>query len=149
MNLIRLLMLNLEDESEVDLSDYSEEQIGYHNYLLVDSGLALEPIRKLLNRTRYAHKRTAQRPTNSRFFCTIECEYYAFWPANQASFPRPNAVLDASALQELVLAMVRRVAVCEQCVSDNWLWIRNYGHHRNHTLCPNRDVVLSSGERPQ
>jgi hypothetical protein len=60
----------------------------------------LEPIRKLLNRTRYAHKRTAQRPTNSRFSCTIGYECYAFLPTIQESFPRPNAVPDAAALQE-------------------------------------------------
>ena len=81
----------------------------------------LEPIRKLLNRTRYAHKRTAQRPTNFRFSCTIGCEYCAFWPTNQMSFPRPIVMPDASRLQELVLVRVRRDAVGERCVSHNWL----------------------------
>lgn len=87
----------------------------------VTYGTILEPIRKLLNRTRYAHKQTAERPANSRFSCTTECECYAFWPTNQTFFPRPIVVPDASRLQELVLARVPRDAVGERCAFDNWL----------------------------
>ena len=82
-------------------------------------GNDLEPIRKLLNHTKYAHKRTVQRPTNSRFSCTIGCECCVFWPTIQASFPRPNAVLGASAFPELVPAMAHHVAVGGRYVSDN------------------------------
>lgn len=41
MDLIRLLLLNLEGAKEQNLSDYSKEQIEYHNYLIIDGGLAL------------------------------------------------------------------------------------------------------------
>jgi hypothetical protein len=40
MDLIRKLLLKLEDHEPVDLSPYTEEQIGYHVALLVESGLA-------------------------------------------------------------------------------------------------------------
>jgi hypothetical protein len=39
MNLIRLLLLRMEDEQEIDLSNYSEEQKIYHSALLVEAGL--------------------------------------------------------------------------------------------------------------
>lgn len=40
MNLIRLILLDVEGEEEVDLSSYTEEQIGYHRWLLINAGLA-------------------------------------------------------------------------------------------------------------
>ncbi len=40
MDLIRLILLNLEAEQEMDLSGYSQEQIEYHNYLITKAGLA-------------------------------------------------------------------------------------------------------------
>jgi hypothetical protein len=40
LDLIRLLLLELEGEEEVDLSEYTEEQQGYHKYLIVDADLA-------------------------------------------------------------------------------------------------------------
>lgn len=38
MDLIRLLLLDIEDHEEVDLSSYSEDEINYHKYLLLDGG---------------------------------------------------------------------------------------------------------------
>ena len=38
MDLIRLILLDVEGETDVDLSSYSEEEIGYHNWLLIDAG---------------------------------------------------------------------------------------------------------------
>ncbi len=40
MDLIRLLLLDIEDVEEVDLSGYTHEEINYNKYLLVDAGLA-------------------------------------------------------------------------------------------------------------
>jgi hypothetical protein len=40
MDLIRLLLLEVEGEEEVDLDPYTQEQIGYHRWLLVNAGLA-------------------------------------------------------------------------------------------------------------
>lgn len=39
MDLIRLLLMDLESEEDIDLSGYSDEQIVYHQSLLVDSKL--------------------------------------------------------------------------------------------------------------
>jgi hypothetical protein len=39
-DLIRLLLLELEGEEEVDLSSYTEEQQQYHRYLILDANLA-------------------------------------------------------------------------------------------------------------
>src|SRR5438309_11406534 len=39
MNLIRLLLLRMESEDEVDLSPYTEEQRIYHSALLIEAGL--------------------------------------------------------------------------------------------------------------
>lgn len=39
MDLIRLLLLDVEGETKVDLSKYDEEQIWGHKKLLIDSGL--------------------------------------------------------------------------------------------------------------
>lgn len=44
MDLIRLLLLEKEGEVPVDLSGFSEDQIGYHKYLLVSANLATGPI---------------------------------------------------------------------------------------------------------
>jgi len=41
MDLIRLLLLDFEGEEEVGLSNYTEEQLSYHIYLLIDGGLAV------------------------------------------------------------------------------------------------------------
>jgi hypothetical protein len=41
MNLIRLLLLEIEGEEESDLTNYSEEQVDYHKFLLLNGGLAL------------------------------------------------------------------------------------------------------------
>ena len=38
MDLIRALMLSFEGETEIDLSDYSEDQQVYHSALLLDAG---------------------------------------------------------------------------------------------------------------
>jgi hypothetical protein len=118
---MKLAQRSLQTLDELGVDSEQDMAGAYARVVLSTSDYTLEPIRKLLNRTRYAHKRTARRPTNSRFSCTIGCECYAFLPTNQESFPQPNAVPDASALQELVQALVRRDAVCGQCVSDNWL----------------------------
>jgi hypothetical protein len=40
MDLIRLLLLDIEGEEEVNLSPFTEEQIEYHNWLLLDAGMA-------------------------------------------------------------------------------------------------------------
>jgi hypothetical protein len=39
MDLIRLLLIDAEGEEDIDLSEYSDEQILYHKSLLVDSEL--------------------------------------------------------------------------------------------------------------
>src|SRR6266498_192497 len=39
MSLIRLLLLRMEGEEEVDLAAYTEEQLIYHSALLVEAGL--------------------------------------------------------------------------------------------------------------
>ena len=39
MDLIRLILLNVEGEEEIDLSLYTQEKIGYHSWLLSDAGL--------------------------------------------------------------------------------------------------------------
>jgi len=39
MNLIRLLLLSIEGAEDVDLSEYADEQIGYHSQLLLEAGL--------------------------------------------------------------------------------------------------------------
>jgi hypothetical protein len=39
-DLIRLLLLDLEGEQEVDLSAYTEDEREYHRYLIADAGLA-------------------------------------------------------------------------------------------------------------
>jgi Hypothetical protein (DUF2513) len=39
MSLIRLLLLRMEGEEEVDLAPYTEEQLIYHSALLVEAGL--------------------------------------------------------------------------------------------------------------
>ncbi len=39
MDLIRLLLLETEKEEKPDLSSYTEEQIHYHTYLLIDGEL--------------------------------------------------------------------------------------------------------------
>lgn len=41
MELIRLLLMDVEGEEDVDLSPYSDEEILYHKSLLVDSGLVV------------------------------------------------------------------------------------------------------------
>lgn len=38
MELVRLILLDVEGETEVDMSAYSQEQITYHKKLLYDSG---------------------------------------------------------------------------------------------------------------
>jgi hypothetical protein len=38
MELVRLILLDIEGETEVDLSPYSQEQINYHQKLLYDRG---------------------------------------------------------------------------------------------------------------
>ena len=40
MELIRLLLIKLEGEIDVNLSEYTSEEINYHNYLLLDAGLS-------------------------------------------------------------------------------------------------------------
>lgn len=40
MDLVRLLILEVEGEEEVNLSGYTDEQKLYHKYLLIDAGLA-------------------------------------------------------------------------------------------------------------
>lgn len=39
MELVRLLLLRVEGEEEVDLSEYSEQQQGYHLHKMRDAGL--------------------------------------------------------------------------------------------------------------
>lgn len=39
MDLIRFLLLDIEGEEKPDLSAYTEEQIDYHRYLLIDGDL--------------------------------------------------------------------------------------------------------------
>lgn len=41
MELIRFLLLNLEEANNIDLSEYNEEQINYHTNLIIDAGLAV------------------------------------------------------------------------------------------------------------
>ncbi|MCP5095853.1 MAG: DUF2513 domain-containing protein [Chloroflexi bacterium] len=40
MNLIRLLLLKVEGVEELDLTEYTSDEIGYHSYLLLEAGLA-------------------------------------------------------------------------------------------------------------
>jgi hypothetical protein len=40
MNLVRSILISLEGEEEDDLTEFTQEQIGYHNYLVMSSGLA-------------------------------------------------------------------------------------------------------------
>lgn len=40
LDLIRKLLLDLEGVDEVDLSEYEKAQIHYHNYLIINAGLA-------------------------------------------------------------------------------------------------------------
>jgi hypothetical protein len=40
MDSIRLILFDAEAEEEVDLGGYSREEIGYHNWLIIDAGLA-------------------------------------------------------------------------------------------------------------
>ncbi|NBK26280.1 MAG: DUF2513 domain-containing protein, partial [Spirochaetia bacterium] len=40
MDLIRLILLDVEGEEKPDLSGYTQEQITYHKYLLIDADLA-------------------------------------------------------------------------------------------------------------
>lgn len=40
MDLIRLILLDAEGEGEIDLSPFTDEQIGYHRLLLLDARLA-------------------------------------------------------------------------------------------------------------
>jgi hypothetical protein len=42
--LIRLLLLDREGDTSVDLSPYSQEQINYHKALLIKAGLAEGPV---------------------------------------------------------------------------------------------------------
>lgn len=39
MDLIRLILLDVEGETNVDLGSYSDQKIRYHNWLLLDAGL--------------------------------------------------------------------------------------------------------------
>jgi hypothetical protein len=45
MDLVRLILLNLEGESEVDLSDFTLEQINYHEVLLIQKNFVRGDIR--------------------------------------------------------------------------------------------------------
>jgi hypothetical protein len=40
MDLIRLILLNLEDEGDIDLTQYSDTQLNYHYRLLIQANLA-------------------------------------------------------------------------------------------------------------
>ena len=40
MDLIRLVILDVEGEDDVDLGQYSPEQVSYHRWLVLDAGLA-------------------------------------------------------------------------------------------------------------
>jgi hypothetical protein len=40
MDLVRSILLNLEGEEKVDLTAFTQEQVGYHSYLVMSSGLA-------------------------------------------------------------------------------------------------------------
>lgn len=46
MSLIRLLLLRMEDDEEIDLTPYTEDQRIYHSVLLVEAGLIEGVVRK-------------------------------------------------------------------------------------------------------
>jgi hypothetical protein len=93
---------------------------GRDNIAVRRDSTILEPIRKMLNRTRYGHKRTEQKPANSPLSCTIEYECCAAWPTNREFVQPPNAVPDASGLRERVPVLAHHVVGDGRYVGDSW-----------------------------